>query len=557
MSNNTYRYEGGNIHFKFSYDKDMVRDVKNLIAVNWNNVLKEWVVPILDGREEEICDFIFKWGFVEKDTTLKKAEQIIKYKPIDYAFIDGKLSMLDLPMKPRDYQLQTIAYGLDKRKFINALDMGLGKTYVSILCVEITKSFPCLVITPASVKVQFAEVWGKMFKNRTVSYIETKETKNRKNNWDADVVVINYDILGRLVDNGRVLANGKPSKSLELRFPELVDKKWKYVIIDEAHKVNNSKAARSKAVRKITKSVDYIQLLTGTPVNKKPKNIINLIKILGRFDEIFKSYNTFVYNYCNAHYEFGRLNTDGASNIIELNQKLRDSCYIRFEKRDVLDSLPKITRTIIDTPLSNKAKYNKLELSTSGLNYDGAEGLALMEKQRQMSIELKMKFIEQYLKDWIDSGEKLVIFGEHRDPLIKLHNKFGGGLIIGGVSSANKKKAVDDFNKDGEQFIFVNIASGGTGVDGLQNNCSNVLFIELPYNPDDFEQAISRVDRSGASSAINVTMLLNMEGVDGYIWNNILSPKIVVSNGVNRGIEEDNTQDVKRISAKNIQKGLH
>ena len=566
MTKYTYRYEGDRVHFRFPYSPEIIKEVRDFAGAYWENENKEWVVPITN--EDKIIDFMELYGFEFVDNTEKVAEQKLEYTPVDISFVKGQLSMLDLPFEPRQYQLETIAYGLDKRKYINALDMGLGKSFCSTMVAELAKGYPCLIVTPSSVKYQFALEF-KRFTGRTAAVIESKETKKRVNDWNADVVVINYDILGKMVENGKFdKRTGKPKKSLQLRFEQLTDIKWKSCIFDECHFLRNAKAARSKAAAKIVKPIEQRQFLTGTPVSSKPKDLINLLKLIGRFEDISNGYNSFVRTYCGAKYEFGRLNTDGASNLIQLNQKLRDNCYIRFERRDVLSELPDVTTTIINTPFSSNREYNKAVsnfydymLEKGGedaaeLTVGAQETLMLMNTLMTLSIEAKMKFIEQYIKDWVEGDEKLVIFGMHREPLLKLHEKFGGGLIVGGVDAKKKLEAVAKFNEEGDQLIFVNVKAGGTGTNGLQDNCSNAIFLEPPLTPDDLNQAVSRLDRSGQKQATNINMLFNMDGIDGYIWNDILLPKSEVADAANKGIDISVNKDGLKNIAKKLFKDL-
>lgn len=544
---NTYRFEGSDIHFSFPYSPEILGEIKWISGASWNPSLKEWVVPILNATEETIVDFMERFDFQERDTTLKKAEQKLTFKPIDYAHIEGKLSMLDLCFQPRDYQKEAIAYGLQKRAFINGQDMGLGKTFSSIVTTELDRSFPCLVITPASVKYNFANEWTKYTGRQSVSIIETKETKKRKNNWDADVVVINYDILGKLVDNGRTNKAGKTLKDLELRFPQLFDREWKSIICDEAHFLKNKETARSQSVKKIIKSIEFRQFLTGTAVMNKPKEIINLLRLLGKFEHIADDWMDFVYTYCGAKREYGRWNYDGATNVIELNQKLRDTCYIRHEKRDVLTELPDVTRTVLETPLSNSKEYSKALNNLYGYLLDNggvekamaageAEHLVMINTLRQLAIKGKMKAIEQYLKDFAEGDEKLIVFGLHREPLQHLSKKFKGDLIAGGVSAKKKYDIVQDFKTNDKQFLFANMQSAGTGTDGLQDACSNMLIIELPWTIALLEQTIARLDRDGQKFATGVNFMLDNTSIDGDMWL-MLEEKEMIADGVNKGID--------------------
>ena len=69
--------------------------------------------------------------------------------------------------------------------------------------------------------------------------------------------------------------------------------------------------------------------------------------------------------------------------------------------------------------------------------------------------------------------------------------------MIGGLSAHKKQQIKDKWIESSDLFIFINIDAGGTGLDGLQEVCSNSLFIEIPNDSIKLDQAIARIDRSG------------------------------------------------------------
>lgn len=562
ISGGTYKFNGNDILISFPYDKKIVSEVRWIPGARFNPELKAWVVPLIEINHMRIANFLMKYDFEEEEEEYIKAVQEINYDEGDFNLLDESLSELDLIFKPRKYQKETILYSLDKKRIIIADEMGLGKTFSSIVSVELANAFPVLVVTPASIKYNFAEQWQKYTGRKSVSVIETKG----QNNWEADVVVINYDILGKLVDNGKVDKEGRVVKELQMRFEQLTNVNWKAVIFDEAHFLKNKKAARSQAARKISKGIDYRFLLTGTPIINKPKDIINLLELLGVFKETFSSWKKFVYRYCNAKNTPFGLDYEGASNVIELNQKLRDTCFIRHEKQEVLTELPPVVKSVLNAPISNKKEYSEAEQdlfkvlmredpekAMSSLN---AEHLSLGTKLRQLTVKGKLKYIEQYLKDFSEGEEKLVIFGFHREPLEYLSKKFKCDAILGSLSSEKKHKMVQDFKTNKKQFLFLNWESGGTGVDGLQEVCSNMLLIELPWTPAKLDQIISRLDRSGQeSTSVNVNFILDLDTIDKEMWE-ILEEKEEITEGVNKGIDVDKEGVGLKKVLKKIKKGL-
>lgn len=545
------------INFTFDFDHAIVNRIKTCdYNSRFNSEYKEWIVPVNEFSKPNIKRVIQDFGFKQIEKA-QVEDVVVSYEQteVDYAYLRGLSDSKGFTYNPRQYQLEALGYALEKGSIINGDDVGLGKTFESIMYAETTNSFPCLVVVPASVKYNWQEKWLEITGNkREVAVIESRETKARKNNWKADVVVINYDIIGK-----------KQGKGATLRFKELKNK-WNMIIFDEAHFLKEKTSIRSRAAKMLVKDVDKIQMLTGTAIMSKPVEIWNLLVLAKREKEIAKDWMQFITRYCGGYRgKFGWV-TDGATNTLELNQKLRNVCYIRREKRDVLKELPTVTKQVIQMPITNITKIKRAtndlieyvretKGDESAEKAQEAEHLVALGVLRKLAIEGKLKAIEGYLKDWKTSNKKLVIFGIHREVLEYLSDKFKCKLIAGGTSSKDKLSIVKEFQSNEDVFLFANIQSAGTGVDGLQNVCSNMLIIELPWRPSDLTQTIGRLDRSGQKEAVTVSFMLNDQTVDEQMWE-MLSDKEQVAEAVNKGIDiSRNKSGLKQVLKKILKKG--
>ena len=528
------------VNFSFSYDKDISNDIKNSDRNSrWNPELMLWILPVNEWSKDSITRIVREYNFKQIN---KPQEEDVNFSyeksEVDYAYLKGLCDAKEFTYIPREYQLEALGYAREKGSVLNGDDVGLGKTFEAILYAETSNLFPCLVIVPASVKDQWKEKWLEITGNkRTVSTIVSKPSKKNPNNWDADVVIINYDIIGK-----------KQGTGATAKFQELLDIEWKSTVFDEAHFLKNKTSNRSKAAKMITKSDELIiQMLTGTAIMSKPVEIWNLLIILKVDHLIAEDWHQFIRRYCGGYRgKFGWV-TDGATNIIELNRKLREVCYIRREKRDVLSELPDITKQVIQVPITNLkdiiyATDNFIEFIKETKGEEAAEKameaehLVALGALRKLSIEGKLKAIEQYLKDWKESGVKLLVFGLHREQLNYLSEKFKCQLIAGGTSATKKRQIVLDWQKNDDVFLFGNMASAGTGVDGLQDVCSNMLITELPWRPSDLVQAIGRLDRSGQKNATTVSFMLSNDTIDKQMWS-MLEDKEQVAEAVNKGVD--------------------
>ena len=547
------------LNLTFEFDNEIVNRIKSCdYNTRWNPEFKQWIIPINEFSKAKAIQIIKDYNFKQIEQVIED-EVVVSYEQteVDYAYLKGLCDSRGFTYQPRDYQLEALGYALEKGNIINGDDVGLGKTFESIMYAETTNSFPCLVVVPASVKYNWQEKWLEITDNkREVAVIESKETKKRKNNWDAEVVVINYDIIGK-----------KQGKGATVKFEELIKTDWSMIIFDEAHFLKEKTSQRAKAAKKITKGDMKIQMLTGTAVMSRPVELWNLLVLAKRETQIAKDWMQFITRYCGGYRaKFGWV-TDGATNVLELNRRLREVCYIRREKRDVLAELPDITKQVIQVPITNITKIKRAtndlieyiketKGSESAEKAQEAEHLVALSVLRKLAIEGKMKAIELFLRDWkVAEKGKLVIFGIHREGLDHLSDKFKSMLIAGGVSSIKKQEIVKKWITNDDMFLFANMQSAGTGVDGLQKVCSNMLILELPWRPSDLTQTIGRLDRSGQKSSTTVSFMLSDETIDQEMFE-MLAAKEQVTEAVNKGVDIGrNKSGLKQVLKKILKKG--
>lgn len=537
----------------FRYDERLVKEIKRFVGVGYNPENKEWYIPFALPTVAPLQKWLHDNGFVEgmnyypSKRVLEYQEPLAIITPEDVAIACKELGFKRMP---RPYQCEGIAYMINHGNCINGDDCGLGKTGQTIATLELMDAFPALVITPASVKYNWKKEWEKWNPTRTVGVVGRKK-KFDENVWQNDVIIINYDILGeRGLD--------KPTA----KFKELLKKRWASCVMDEIHFLKSEKALRTKMAKKIVKTVPHVWGLTGTLTQNKPADLIQPFTIIRRFEDIFGSTKEFKYRYCNAKMTVFGMDCSGFSNLEELHELLRMGGYIRRNKRDVLDELPPMVEQTIDVPISNTREYRKAENNlleylekidinkvNSAVN---APHLVMIQTLKQLSIEGKLPFITTYIKEWLEAneGEQLLVFGVHRMPLQQLAEYFKAPLIQGGVSADKKQQIVNEFSNGGHRLLFANIQSAGTGTDGLQDNCSNLVYIELPDKSTELEQANARLERMGQRNSINITYLLSPDTIDADI-KEMVADKGMITGLVNKGGNENELLTKKFLLKKN------
>lgn len=526
----------------FSYDPALVAAVKKFTGAGYNPQNKEWYVPfslvtlnplmkwLKDNEFEEgmhytpskrVVDFVEPPELIAPDTVLQACRE------------------LNFKRVPRSYQCEGVAYMINHGNCINGDGCGLGKTAQTILTIELLGAFPALIISPASVKYNWKKEWEKWNPERSVGVVERKKKKPDASVWECDVVVINYDILGE-----------RNMEKPTAKFKELLKRLWVSCAIDEIHFLKNEKALRTKMAKKITKRIPNVWGLTGTLTQKKPADLIQPFKIIRRFDDIFGDTLEFKFRYCNAKNTMFGFDYSGFSNLEELHELLRMGGYIRRNKRDVLTELPPLIEQTIEVPITNLKEYQRAENDLINYlekidieranNAVNAPHLVMVNTLKNLSIQGKLSFIKTYIKEWLEANEdeQLLVFGVHREPLQALAEDFKAPVIQGGVSSEQKQRIVNEFSQKKCRLLFANIKSAGTGTDGLQENCSNLVYIELPDNSTDLEQTNSRLERMGQKNSIIITYLLSLDTIDVEMRETV-KDKSLITGVINRGESEE------------------
>lgn len=382
--------------------------------------------------------------------------------------------------------------------------MGLGKTIQALSYIAAHPEHrPVIIVCPASLKVNWereAHAWLE-----TADEIEIVKSGKVKP-LTGDIIIINYDIMKKWL-------------------PALKEYTPQILIFDESHSVKNQKSARSKAAMELAEVVPHKILLTGTPVLNRPAELWNQLRIIDPFKYPDTSFFQWHKRYTNATKNRYGWDFSGASNLEELAKTLKP-IMIRRTKDQVLPELPEKQRSSIFIPIDNKKEYQTAErdlqewlAEQEGLEpskrVSSVEHLARIEYLRQIAVKGKLKQSKDWIRTFLEGGEKLVVFATHKKIISALMEEFKpcAVKIDGSVSTENRQAAVDAFQTDDSVKLFIgNIKAAGVGL--TLTAASNVAFLELPWTPADLEQAEDRCHRIGQKNAVNITYLLAQKTID-------------------------------------------
>lgn len=548
----TYYYKEKDYWYFAGLDKEALLRLKLISSYKRNAANKELYVKSDSAKEILLKEFVADCGIEETDplsivrtgckAEIKPFEELLSRKDIEL-LMDG----LSLLKKPRSYQMDYLYYAINHGNHVNGSSVGTGKSLCSVLYAEMLDLFPCMVVCPASVKSGWLREWKETNPNRQVSIISTTSPAE---DFNADVLVINYDILGK-----RTEKNGKTS--IEVRLDGMKKKKFSLVIADEIHFLKNRKSIRSKTFKKLAGKSSAIIGLTGTLIMNRPVELLNILALIGRLKEIAPDdpyHHYFFERYCNMKETFFGMDVTGASNIKELNDLLTKCCYFHVSKRDALKELPPVTENMVECEITNKKAYKAAEEDLLEFIFNHfkdeekvekaarAEFLVKMNLLKQLSLEGKVKAIKKWIEEWLEANEddKLLVFGSHSTILKDIQKLFKNSLLVIGETTGKKReKVLSDFAFDpSKRLLFANIGCLGTGVDGLQKVCSNMAILELPPRPSDLVQVIGRLERSGQENPVTIQYLLSPETIDQDLWE-MLKGKKDVTDMLNKGFQDD------------------
>lgn len=405
-------------------------------------------------------------------------------------------------------------------------EMGLGKTVQALAILEATEAYPALIVSPASLRLNWQREARRWLPERSVEIIGgTKATHGPR--W-ADITVVNYDVLHAWVD----------------ALPELAA-----AILDESHYIKNGATARARAAIRLSDLMapGAVRLcLSGTPIVNAPGEVVTQLRFLHRISD-FGGVGAFRRRY------------GSGENLDELNRRLRASCMVRRRKADVLTELPpkRWATVTVEGDASTMRRYRHAEADVvthladearraaeeSGATTEearriaweratrvgAAQQLVAIGVLRKLATEAKLEATVSWIGDFMATGKKLVVFAHHRDVVDSLGARFAAGCTITGETSmTDRQRAVDTFQGDPEcRVIVCSLKAAGVGL--TLTAAGDVLFVEQGWTPADMDQAADRCHRYGQTDSVTAWVMLCADTIDETIAGLITSKRAVVN----------------------------
>ena len=519
--------DNNRLRFRFKYDPALLDFVKTKFdGRQWDGNTKSWLVPATERNIAKIRENprMFAGRFNELLDRVR-AERAAKIERSQAFHPTEKFVLREgLGGELRSYQKAGVEFITQhaKGKAYVGDEMGLGKTITALAAIHQEQAYPALVVCPAVVVGNWKQEAEKWLPGESVQILKTgKDTVDPK----ADIVIASYALAS--------VAEGH---------------RFKQIVCDEAHYLKNPKSQRTKTVAEIAGSVPRRLLLSGTPVTNKPKDLfaqLEIVDVAGK-GKPFGSFFAFARQYCGGHEGRFGFEADGATNIQELNERLRDSVYLRRDKSQVLTELPEKQRQVllVGIPPETKRRIKEIEseyLKDRKAMVNGAEIKAMTNEMVAVGLG-KIDAASEYLEDFADTGKKLIVFANLREVQQALLAKARDMAIphvhiLGDDSAEDRTRAVQAFQTDPKvQFAICSLKAAGVGV--TLTAASDVLMVEQDWTPANLDQAEDRAHRMGQKNAVNVTYLV-MQGTIDQQLSEVIENKRKISADLSKPVMGD------------------
>ncbi|KAK3100807.1 hypothetical protein FSP39_025526 [Pinctada imbricata] len=437
----------------------------------------------------------------------------------------------------RDYQIRGLNWMISLyENGINGIladEMGLGKTLQTISLLGYMKHYkhipsPHLVICPKSTLAN----WQCEFKRwcptlRAVCLIGNQEERTTfirdvmmPGEWD--VCITSYEMCIR-------------EKSVFKKF------NWRYLVIDEAHRIKNEKSKLSEIVREF-KSTNRL-LLTGTPLQNNLHELWALLNFL--LPDVFNSSEDF-------DAWFNTSDCFGDTSLVERLHAVLRPFLLRRIKSDVEKALlpKKETKIFVGLSKMQREWYTKILMK----DIDIVNGAGKTDKMRLLNILMqlrkcsnhpylfdgaepgppyttdkhlyensgKMSILDKLLPRLQEQGSRVLIFSQMTRMLDILEDYchwkgYDYCRLDGQTPHEERTVSINDFNMpNSKKFVFMlSTRAGGLGINLATADI--VIIYDSDWNPQVDLQAMDRAHRIGQKKQVRVFRFITENTVEERI----------------------------------------
>ncbi len=416
---------------------------------------------------------------------------------------------------PHDYQKVAIDFALQNQSSGLFLDMGLGKTVITLTVIEELKNnyleeLKVLVIAPKRVAEDTwtteYEKWDHLKNLKVVKVIGNSKQRKAALEKEADIYIITRDNIAWLVD--------------------FLGKDWDFntVIIDELSSFKNHQSKRFKALRKVRPFINRIIGLTGTPAPNGYEDLWSQIYLLDRGERLGKTISEYRRKYFNTLYRHGyneyelkegaKEQIDGILKDLCISMKAKD--YLKLKEPLYINRIAKLDEkeyklykdmerdAVLEledeniTALSAAAVSNKLLQLANGAIYTN-------EKEIIHIHDKKLEVLEELIEE--AKGEPVLVFYNFKHDKERILERFKDTRVL------DTDQDIKDWNNKKIKVLLAHPASAGHGLN-LQKGGSIIIWFGLTWSLELYQQANARLNRQGQKETVRIYHIIAEKTID-------------------------------------------
>ncbi len=384
---------------------------------------------------------------------------------------------------------------------------GLGKTIQVIAACDMLGLKKVAVVCPAIAKInwkrEFAK-WGKV---------------------EREILIYSYDKLTVSKEARTELAKFEPD----------------VLVLDECHALKNRQAKRTKYIYGqhcrgdgLVKFADRVWLLSGTPFSNSLADFWTHLKAIWQYPLNYIDYTLY---FCRTWSgQFGLKILGNKPERVEEFKTILKSIMLRRRAETVLKDLPPLVWGEASVEVSGwddaKVAVDEREQEaisliiqnalTNGDLSDKVDAIAPhIASLRRMTALAKAKPIAAQVAQELEDGayEKVIVFAYHRDAIDAIAeglSKFSPVAVVGGMASADRQAAIDNFQNDPNVRCFVGQITACNAAITL-TAANQVVFTELDWTNSTNAQAAKRAHRIGQTRPVFIRVFSLANSVDEIV----------------------------------------
>lgn len=425
-------------------------------------------------------------------------------------------------------------------------EQGTGKTWITAGLIEhLTTGQMFLLIVPlANLETTWLELLPKLGVSVCTSFDAFKESGHPRK-----ILLLHYEAIPAIIKKLRRI-------------------KWSLIVFDEAQRLKARGSLASRTAAKLRNSAQRKLILTGTPMDKNPKDLWAQFRFLK--PELLGTWKEFDYKFLEQpEIELKKCRPGSFKFQMMLRALVIQKNKMKF-REDMLEEFLtiikpyclRVTKEVLNLPTLNVTPVPITLRSEQARLYERLERTCVIDEKFSITTPLKITQLWKlhqicggYVLD--DDGEvqcvgeakltrlinlvhrskpPVVIFAYYLEEIRAIHDEFfEQGYRVAVISGKNRKfrpQIIRAFQAGKIDILVCQNRSGGVGID-LFRSCTAFVY-SFRHSWIDFDQLKARLHRRGQKNIVNIFLLYASGTVDEDIYYTLQDKGNLVERVLNR-----------------------